>query len=155
MTIGKLPTVALLAFLMIGCHMDQEAPMKREVIRSPNAPAAIGPYSQAIKAGNTLYCSGQIALDPSTGELANESIEAETRQVLENLSAVLAEAGFALSDVVRTTVYMTDMEDYAKINKMYGEYFTDNPPARAAVQVANLPKSVNVEISCIAVKGTP
>ena len=131
------------------------SPMEREIIESPGAPAAIGPYSQAVKVGNALYCSGQIAIDPSTGELAHESIEAETRQVLENLSAVLAEAGFALSDVVRTTVYMTDMEDYARINKIYGEYFTDNPPARAAVQVANLPKSVNVEISCIAVKETP
>lgn len=152
MMMGKLPTVVALAFPVIGCHMNQDTPMKKEVIESPGAPAAIGPYSQAIKVGNTLYCSGQIALDPATGELANESIEAEARQVLENLSAVLAEAGFALSDVVRTTVYMTDMEDYAKINKIYGEYFTDNPPARAAVQVANLPKSVAVEISCIAVK---
>jgi len=127
--------------------------MKKEIIESPNAPAAIGPYSQAVKVGDTLYCSGQIALDPSTGELANESVEAETRQVLENLSAVLAEAGFALADVVRTTVYMTNMADYAQINQVYGEYFTENPPARAAVQVANLPKSVRVEISCIAVKG--
>jgi len=126
--------------------------MEKEIIASPNAPAAIGPYSQAVKVSNTLYCSGQIAIDPATGELANESVEAETRQVLENLSAVLAEAGFALADVVRTTVYMTDMEDYARINTIYGEYFTDNPPARAAVQVANLPKYVRVEISCIAVK---
>ncbi|UCD50027.1 MAG: RidA family protein [Phycisphaerales bacterium] len=126
--------------------------MEKEIIASPHAPAAIGPYSQAVKVGNTLYCSGQIAIDPSTGELANESVEAETRRVLENLSAVLAEAGFVLSDVVRTTVYMTDMEEYAKINKIYGEYFGDNPPARAAVQVANLPKYVRVEISCIAVK---
>ena len=126
--------------------------MEKEIIASPNAPAAIGPYSQAVKVSNTLYCSGQIAIDPATGELANESVETETRQVLENLSAVLAEAGFALADVVRTTVYMTDMEDYARINTIYGEYFTDNPPARAAVQVANLPKYVRVEISCIAVK---
>jgi len=132
--------------------MNQDVPMEREIIASPHAPAAIGPYSQAVKVGNTLYCSGQIAIDPSTGELVNESVEAETRQVLENLSAVLTEAGFALSDVVRTTVYMTDMEDYAKINKIYGEYFTGNPPARAAVQVANLPKYVRVEISCIAVR---
>jgi 2-iminobutanoate/2-iminopropanoate deaminase len=132
--------------------MNQDVPMEKEIIASPHAPAAIGPYSQAIKVGDTLYCSGQIAIDPSTGELANESVEAETRQVLENLSAVLAEAGFAFSDVVRTTVYMTDMEDYARINKVYGEYFTDTPPARAAVQVANLPKYVRVEISCIAVK---
>lgn len=126
--------------------------MKKEIIKSPKAPAAIGPYSQAVKVGDTLYCSGQIALDPSTGELVNESVEAETRQVLENLSAVLAEADFARSDVVRTTVYMTDMADYARINQIYGEFFTNDPPARAAVQVAALPKDVKVEVSCIAVK---
>ena len=126
--------------------------MKREVIKSSGAPAAIGPYSQAIEVGDTLYCSGQIALDPTTGELVNESIEAETRRVLENLSAVVAEAGFAMSDVVRCTVYMTDMKDYAKINEIYGEYFKESPPARVAVEVSNLPKDVKVEISCIAVK---
>lgn len=126
--------------------------MRRRVIKSPNAPAAIGPYSQAIKAGNTLYCSGQIPIDPKTGDLVNESIEAETRQVLENLRAVVTEAGFTLADVVRTTVYMTNMEDYAKINTIYGQYFQDDPPARVAIQAANLPKYVNVEISCIAVK---
>ena len=125
--------------------------MNREVISSLNAPTAIGPYSQAIKAGNTLYCSGQIPIDPATGELVDESIEAQTRQVLENLCAVVTEAGLALSDVVRTTVYMTDMEDYAKINAVYGEYFQNDPPARVAIQAANLPKYVNVEISCIAV----
>ena len=126
--------------------------MGKEVIKSANAPAAIGPYSQAVRADNTLYCSGQIAIDPATGALVNESVEAETRQVLENLSAVIEEAGFALSDVVRTTVYMADIEDYGKINAIYGEFFTDDAPARAAVGVANLPKHVRVEISCIAVK---
>ena len=126
--------------------------MQREVVKSPNAPAAIGPYSQAIKVGDTLYCSGQIAIDPATGALVQESIEAETRQVLENLRAVLTEAGFAFSDVVRCTVYMTDMEDYPRINRVYGEYFDEHPPARVAVQVANLPKYVHIEISCIAVK---
>ena len=126
--------------------------MEREIVESAKAPAAIGPYSQAVRVGNTLYCSGQIAIDPATGELVKGSIEAETRQVLENLSAVIQEAGFALSDVVKTTVYMTDMEDYGKINAVYGEYFGASPPARAAVQVANLPKSVRVEISCIAVR---
>ena len=151
MMLGKLSTVALFAILMIGCHINQDTPMKREVIKSPNAPAAIGPYSQAIKAGNTLYCSGQIPIDPSTGDLVNESIEAETRQVLENLRAVVTEAGFTLADVVRTTVYMTNMEDYAKINAVYGQYFQASPPARVAIQAANLPKYVNVEISCIAV----
>ncbi len=126
--------------------------MEREVIKSANAPAALGPYSQAIKVGDTLYCSGQIPIDPATGQLVSDSVEAETRQVMENLKAVVTEAGFAMSDVVRCTVYMTDMEDYAKINEVYGQYFTETPPARVAVQVANLPKYVNVEISCIAVK---
>jgi 2-iminobutanoate/2-iminopropanoate deaminase len=139
-------------FVVAGCHVSQEVAMEREIVKSAKAPAAIGPYSQAVRVGNTLYCSGQIAIDPATGELANESIEVETRQVLENLSAVIEEAGFALADVVKTTVYMTDMENYAKINTVYGEYFGESPPARAAVQVANLPKYVNVEISCIAVR---
>jgi 2-iminobutanoate/2-iminopropanoate deaminase len=144
--------VVVLVFVVAGCHVNREIGMEREIVKSGKAPAAIGPYSQAVRVGNTLYCSGQIAIDPSTGELVDDSIEAETRRVLDNLKAVIEETGFALSDVVKTTVYMTDMEDYAKINAVYGEYFTDSPPARAAVQVANLPKYVNVEISCIAVK---
>ena len=145
-------TVIILAVYLVGCSSNQKATVTREVIKSPDAPAAIGPYSQAVKVGNTLYCSGQIAIDPKTGALVNDSIEAETRQVLENLKAVLSEAGMALSDVVRTTVFMSDIGYYKRINGIYADYFTDNPPARAAVQVANLPKFANVEISCIAVK---
>ena len=149
----KVLSIVLLAlFLIAGCNSNQQVPLTKEVISSTDAPAAIGPYSQAIKVGNTLYCSGQIAIDPSTGELVNESIEAETRQVLENLGAVLKEAGMDYSDVVRATVFMSDMENYGRINTVYAEYFKEKPPARAAVQVANLPKYVNVEISCIAVK---
>lgn len=129
-----------------------DAPITKEVISTPNAPKAIGPYSQAIKVGHTLYCSGQIAIDPATGELVTDSIEAETRRVLENLKAVLTAAGFSLQDVVRATVYMTDMNNYQTINQIYGEYFQTQPPARVAIQVAKLPKSVNVEIDCIAVK---
>jgi len=147
-----LVSVVVLVFSVAGCHVNREIGMEREIVKSGKAPAAIGPYSQAVRVGNTLYCSGQIAIDPSTGELVGESIEAETRQVLENLRAVIEDAGFALSDVVKTTVYMADMEDYAKINAVYGEYFGECPPARAAVQVANLPKYVKVEISCIAVR---
>ena len=124
----------------------------KEIISSPNAPRAIGPYSQAVKVGNMLFCSGQIAIDPESGQLVNESIEAETRQVLENLGAVLREAGMDYSDVVRATVFMADINNYSKINKVYAEYFKEKPPARAAVQVASLPKNVGVEISCIAVK---
>ncbi|HDQ00076.1 MAG TPA: RidA family protein [bacterium] len=138
--------------LLIGCGPNDNFQLSKQIIESPDAPAAIGPYSQAVKVGNTLYCSGQIAIDPKSGELVTESIEAETRQVLENLGAVLKAAGMDFSDVVRATVFMSDMENYQRINAIYGEYFTENPPARAAVQVANLPRYVNVEISCIAVK---
>ena len=145
-------TVIVLAVYLVGCSSNQKTTVTKEVIKSPGAPAAIGPYSQAVKVGNTLYCSGQIAIDPKTGALVNDSIEAETKQVLENLKAVLSEAGMTLSDVVRTTVFMSDIGNYKRINGIYADYFTDNPPARAAVQVANLPKYVNVEISCIAVK---
>lgn len=138
--------------IFVACNNQPTNEIEKQVISSPDAPAAIGPYSQAIKVGNTLYCSGQIAINPKTGELVTASIEEETRQVLENLGAVLKEAGMDYSDVVRATVFMSDMENYKRINAVYGEYFTKNPPARAAVQVANLPKYVNVEISCIAVK---
>jgi len=138
--------------LFLGCDSDDADQVAKEIIKSPDAPAAIGPYSQAIKVGNTLYCSGQIAIDPKTGELVTENIEAETKQVLDNLGAVLKEAGMDYSDVVQATVYMTDMENYKIINGIYGQYFKENPPARVAVQVSNLPKYVNVEIACIAVK---
>jgi 2-iminobutanoate/2-iminopropanoate deaminase len=144
--------VLILLLVVAGCKSNQTNSLEKLVIKSPNAPAAIGPYSQAIKVGSTLYCSGQIAIDPATGELVNETIEAETEQVLKNLGAVLNEAGMDYSDVVRATVYMSDMENYGRINSIYAKYFTEKPPARAAVQVANLPKYVNVEISCIAVK---
>ncbi len=147
----KLFLISLL-IIFVACNTQTESHIGKEVISSPDAPAAIGPYSQAIKVGNTLYCSGQIAINPETDELVNESIEAETKQVLENLGAVLREAGMDYSDVVRATVFMSDMENYKRINEVYGQYFTDNPPARVAVEVANLPKYVNVEISCIAVK---
>ncbi len=150
-----LSLMALMLFIL-GCENEEnereELKLTKEVISSPNAPKAIGPYSQAIKVGNTLYCSGQIAINPATGELVQGTIEEETRQVLENLKAVLLEAGFDFKDVVQSTVFMTDMNNYAKINAVYAEYFTEKPPARAAVQVANLPKFVNVEIMCVAVK---
>jgi 2-iminobutanoate/2-iminopropanoate deaminase len=146
---------ALMLFIL-GCDNEEKetetCKITKEVISSPNAPKAIGPYSQAIKVGNTLYCSGQIPINPATGELVTGTIEEETRQVLENLKAVLLEAGFDFKDVVQSTVFMTDMNNYAKINAVYAEYFTEKPPARAAVQVANLPKFVNVEIMCVAVK---
>ncbi len=144
----------LLLLCFVACKSHPTNSFEKVVISSLDAPAAIGPYSQAIEVGNTLYCSGQIAIDPKTGELVTETIEVETRQVLENLGAVLKAAGMEYSDVVQATVYMTNIENYKKINEVYGQYFKEKPPARAAVQVANLPKYVNVEIACIAVKST-
>lgn len=138
--------------LLVSCDSDKDNVITKTIIKSSEAPKAIGPYSQAVKVGNTLYCSGQIAIDPKTGELVNDSIESETEQVLKNLGAVLKEAGMDYSDVVHATVFMTDMENYGKINSVYAKYFNENPPARAAVQVANLPKYVHVEIFCIAVQ---
>ena len=125
--------------------------MAKEIILTTNAPAPIGPYSQAVKVGNTLYVSGQIPLNAQTGQLENESIEAETTCVMKNIEAVLAGAGFEFSDVVKSTIFITDMNQFSKINTVYGSYFTLNPPARETVQVARLPKDVNVEISVIAV----
>jgi len=125
---------------------------EKSVIQSLEAPAAIGPYSQAIRVGNTLYCSGQIAIDPATGKMASENIQTETRQVLKNLGAVLRAAGMDYADVVQATVYLADMNDYKAMNEIYAEVFKDRPPARAAVQVARLPRDARVEISCIAVK---
>jgi len=134
------------------CNQHLYQPVTKEVISSPNAPKAIGPYSQAIKTGNMLFCSGQIAIDPETGELFQGDIKEEAKKVLENLKAVLTEAGFGFKDVVRATVFLRDINDYAAVNEVYAQYFTEKPPARAAVQVANLPKFAGVEISCIAVK---
>lgn len=126
--------------------------MSKEIIFSKEAPAPIGPYSQAVKAGNSLYVSGQIALDAETGELINENITEETHAVMKNLEAVLRAAGFSFADVVKCTIFIKDMGQFATINEAYGQYFKSNPPARETVEVSKLPKNVNVEISCIAVK---
>ena len=126
--------------------------MIRKVINTQNAPAAIGPYSQAILSGNTLYCSGQIAINPATGDLVLDNITDETTQVMQNISAVLKEAEMDFSHVVKCSIFMKDMNKYAKINNVYAQYFGNKPPAREAVQVSVLPKDVNVEISVIAVK---
>lgn len=125
----------------------------KKIIETKNAPAPIGPYNQAIFAGNTLYVSGQIALDPETGELNTGELEAETVQVLENLKAIITEAGLTLENVVKTSIFISDMNNFGEINEVYSRYFeADNAPARETVEVANLPKFVNVEISAIAVK---
>ena len=120
-------------------------------INSKQAPTAIGPYSQAIRSGNTLYCSGQIALDPDTGQMIQSSLEAETEQVLDNLGAVLKESNLSYADVVQCTVYLVDMKDYAVVNEIYARYFSEAPPARVTVAVSELPRNGRVEISCIAV----
>jgi 2-iminobutanoate/2-iminopropanoate deaminase len=125
--------------------------MKR-IIQTDNAPAPIGPYNQAIAFGNTLYTSGQIAINPITNTLETATIEEETKRVLENLKAVVEAAGFTLEDVVKCSIFISDMQQFAAINAVYATYFTSNQPARETVQVAVLPKNVNVEISAIAVK---
>jgi len=125
--------------------------MKKEIILSKNAPAPIGPYSQAVKVNGTLYMSGQIPIDPATGELVNEDVAAETKQVMENIGAVLAAAKMDFTNVVKCTIFIRNMAEYSIINGVYGSYFNDQPPARETVQVSKLPKDVNVEISCIAV----
>ncbi len=124
--------------------------MEKTVISTNNAPAAIGPYSQAIRAGNLVFVSGQIPIIPATGELVQGDIRLQTRQALENLKHILAEAGASLDSVVKTTVFMKDLNDYSAINDVYKEFFADKPPARAAVQAARLPRDVGVEIEAIA-----
>ncbi len=121
----------------------------KSIICSKNAPAALGPYSQAVKAGNTLYLSGQLGINPATGELA-QGVEAQTRQALENLKAVLSEAGAAPANVCKTTVFLTDINDFQAVNAIYAETFGTEPPARSCVQIAALPKGACVEIELIA-----
>lgn len=122
----------------------------KQVIKTDGAPAPIGPYNQAIRHGNTLYVSGQIAIHPQSGEMVDSDIESETRQVLENLKAVVEAGGFTLEDVVKCSIFISDMGQFAAINGVYSEYFNDaTAPARETVQVSVLPKNVNVEISCI------
>ncbi|MCQ0112303.1 2-iminobutanoate/2-iminopropanoate deaminase [Zhouia amylolytica] len=126
----------------------------KKIITSPNAPAPIGPYNQAVLSGNTLYISGQIALDAQTGELENSSIEAETEKVMKNLEAILEAAGLNFDHVIKSSIFLKNMNDFGKVNKVYGSRFDEaTAPARETVEVANLPKYVNVEISMIAVKG--
>ena len=124
----------------------------KTIIYTENAPAPIGPYNQAVLKGNTLYTSGQIALNPATMELVTDNIEVETKQVMENMKAVLEAAGMTFENVVKTSIFIMDMNDFGKINTIYGSYFNEKTaPARETVQVACLPKNVNVEISMIAI----
>ena len=126
--------------------------MEKKIIRTDNAPAPIGPYNQAVQFGNMLFVSGQIALDPKTGELVQGDIKQETEMVMKNLEAVLQEAGMDFSNVLKTTIFLMDMGQFAQVNEVYGSYFQENAPARETVQVAGLPKGVKVEISVIAAK---
>jgi 2-iminobutanoate/2-iminopropanoate deaminase len=122
----------------------------KDIINTPNAPAAIGPYSQAAGWNGLIFCSGQIPLDPATGQLVEGGIEEQTARVLDNLRAVLEAAGASLETVLKTTIFVKDMGDFAKVNEVYGRYFPVNPPARATVEAARLPRDVKVEIEAVA-----
>ncbi|MDF3077798.1 MAG: reactive intermediate/imine deaminase [Sphingobacteriaceae bacterium] len=124
----------------------------KQIITSNNAPAPIGPYSQAVQVDNMLYVSGQIPLNPVTNEIVNTSVTEETHQVMKNISAVLDEAGYTFADIVKTSIFLTNMSFFAEVNDVYGSYFESNYPARETIAVKGLPKDVNVEISVIAYK---
>jgi 2-iminobutanoate/2-iminopropanoate deaminase len=127
--------------------------MTRQAISTTGAPGAVGPYSQAIGIGDLVFCSGQIGLDPATGNLVEGGIEAQTERVLKNLSAVLDAAGLGFADVVKTTIFLADIDDFATVNGIYGTYMPDPPPARSTFAVAALPKGAIVEIEAVAVRG--
>jgi 2-iminobutanoate/2-iminopropanoate deaminase len=125
--------------------------MDRSIVSTPDAPAAIGPYSQAVKAGGMIFCSGQIPLDPKTGQMVEGDVDVQAKQVMKNLEAVLKAGGSSFAQVVKTTIFLTDLGDFARVNAVYGSYFEGaQPPARATVQVSALPKGANVEIECVA-----
>ena len=126
--------------------------MDKQIIKTASAPAPIGPYNQAILTNNMLFISGQVCIDPATGSLKNQDVQQETHQVMHNLRSILTEAGMSFSNVVKTTIFITDMNRFSEINEVYGKYFDGDFPARETVQVSALPKFVNVEISMIAVK---
>jgi len=123
-----------------------------KIIFTDKAPKPIGPYSQAVMRGNALFVSGQVAINPATGQLDTSSIENETKQVMENIKAIVETAGMKMKDVVKSTIYLSDMNNFSKMNEVYGSYFPENPPARETVQVSALPKNMNVEISVIVIK---
>ena len=123
----------------------------KKIISTLEAPAAVGPYSQAVRVGDTVYCAGQIPLDPTSGEIVSGGIEIQTRRVLDNIRAVLTADGLSFSHIVKTTIFLTDLGDFQKVNEIYSSYFSQEPPARSTVQVAALPKGARVEIEVIAV----
>ena len=126
--------------------------MSKSIVYSSNAPEPIGPYSQAVQSGNMLFISGQIAIQRSSGNIISATIESETEQVMVNLKEILLAAGMDFTNVVKSSIFLKDMGNFPKVNEVYGKYFPSNPPARETVEVSRLPKDVNVEISCIAVK---
>ena len=126
--------------------------MTKVTVHTDDAPAAVGPYSQAVKTDRFVFCSGQVALDPSSGELVSEGVAEQTTRAMDNLKAVLAAAGAGFDDVVKVTAYLTDMGDFVEFNEVYARYFTNEPPARATVGVSALPKGARVEVECIAMR---
>ena len=124
----------------------------KTIINTNNAPAPIGPYSQAVATGNLIFVSGQIPMDAATGEIISSDVKAETKKVMENIEAILTEAGSGFDQIIKSSIFLTDMQSFAQVNEVYGSYFTANFPARETVQVSALPKGVNVEISVIALK---
>jgi 2-iminobutanoate/2-iminopropanoate deaminase len=123
----------------------------KKIIQIPGAPAPIGPYSQAVLVNNTLYVSGQVPLDPATGQLVTDSIESATHRVLTNIKSLVEEAGLKMNQVVKCSIFLKSMDDFASVNAVYATYFSENPPARETVQVSKLPMDVSIEISCIAI----
>ena len=144
------PFVILLIFFFTDCTNTHQT--MKQIINSKNAPAPIGPYSHAVKSGNMLFVSGQVGKKADTGELVLSDIKSETKQVMENVKAILTDGGMDFSNVVKTTIFLTDMNNFSQVNEVYGSYFSKDFPARETVQVSKLPLNVNVEISVIAVK---
>ena len=144
--------VYILDFHILESEINNTINFMKNIIKTTNAPVPIGPYSQAVKIGNTLYSSGQIAINPETGKLEIDSIEIETHQVMKNMAAVLNDANMTFDDVVKTSIFILNMDNFSRINEIYGQYFASNFPARETVEVARLPKDVNLEISMIAIK---
>ena len=143
-------TLACVVFIVREEFAAKIEPMKK-IISTPDAPAAVGPYSQAVRAGSTIYCAGQIPLDPKSGQIVSGGVDLQTRRVLDNVTAVLKAEGLTFDDIVKTTIFLIDLGDFQTVNEIYGSYFKGEPPARSTVQVAGLPKGARVEIEVIAV----
>src|SRR5205823_1112919 len=139
--------------LIVGFRFAVTIGHMKKIISTNEAPGAIGPYSQAVRSGNLLFCAGQIPLDPKSGQIVSGDIAAQTRRVLDNVAAILKAEGLTFDDIVKTTIFVTNLGDFQTVNEVYGSYFRNQPPARSTVQVSALPKGANVEIEVIAVAG--